>query len=142
MFKDKRYNTSHPEAPKCGIEHFEGYCIDLAIRIEKLINQKFNICLVPDNLYGGKFDNGTWNGMLGQVVRQVLHLPQSNAIFYLQHFPPDSFVHTIDNICVNFTMFCSYGSPASYEIQEKGTKLRYLHVKIKKAVTILTHFFT
>lgn len=71
MYVDESLNASSPNAPQCGIENFKGFCIDLARLIEPLVKQKFNICLVPDNAYGQRLDNGSWNGMLGQVVRQV-----------------------------------------------------------------------
>lgn len=80
MYKDSSLNSTTHGAPKCGMEHFEGFCIDLAILIERITNKTFNICLVPDDNYGERLDNGTWNGMLGQVVRQVEHVQNNDTV--------------------------------------------------------------
>lgn len=64
-------NATATRKPLCGMENLKGFCIDLARAIEQELNIKFNICLREDNVYGELFENGTWSGMLGQLVRQV-----------------------------------------------------------------------
>ena len=106
MFKDKTLNASSPNAsspnaPKCGIEHFEGFCIDLASHIAKEIKQEFNICIVPDDMYGAQLDNGSWNGMLGQVVRQVLRHVQGFIYTFICSLCTVTF-HLFSSLCTLF----------------------------------------
>jgi len=44
------------------------------MKIEKIanyINFSYEICLVKDDRYGEKLPNGTWNGMIGELYRNV-----------------------------------------------------------------------
>ena len=68
MYKDKE---TEERQPKCGVEHFVGFCIDLLLAIAKDLGIKYDLCLVPDQIYGEELENGTWTGILGQLVRQV-----------------------------------------------------------------------
>lgn len=69
MYKDDETKKLKPE---CGIENLIGYCIDMAKAIEKeLRDVKFNVCIRADGVYGNQEENGSWSGMLGQLVRQV-----------------------------------------------------------------------
>lgn len=68
MYKDE---ATELLAPECGREHLKGFCIDLADEVAKILNVTFNICIRVDRVYGEQKENGTWDGMLGQLVRQV-----------------------------------------------------------------------
>jgi len=54
-------------------DQYEGYCADLAKAIAKKMDIPFNYELRPvkDGMYGAKQDNGTWNGMIGELSRRV-----------------------------------------------------------------------
>ena len=45
--------------------------MDLTKKVAEYVNFDYKITLVKDNAYGKKFKNGTWNGMVGEVVRGV-----------------------------------------------------------------------
>lgn len=49
---------------------FTGYVVDLARYISDYIRAEFRFELVPDETYGTKV-NGTWDGMVGQLVSGV-----------------------------------------------------------------------
>ena len=70
MYKDEE---TEKLSPKCGKENFIGFCAELAERVAKEANYEYDICLVGDGMYGSEQDNGTWNGMIGELVRQVNH---------------------------------------------------------------------
>ena len=53
-----------------GNDRYEGYCADLAKKIADKIGIIYKIVPVKDGAYGSD-DNGTWNGMVGQLVRKV-----------------------------------------------------------------------
>ena len=50
---------------------YKGYCIDLINEIARLLHFTFEVYEVPDGKYGGETSNGTWNGMVGELVKQV-----------------------------------------------------------------------
>ena len=53
---------------------FEGYCADLAKRVSEKVTFKYEIRPVKDGKYGAQDENGTWNGMVGELVRNVSFL--------------------------------------------------------------------
>ena len=54
-----------------GNDRFEGYCADLAKKIAEEISIDYEIRVVKDSSYGARDENGTWNGMVGELVRSV-----------------------------------------------------------------------
>jgi len=53
---------------------FKGYCVDLAHMIfNDIVHVPHELRIVKDRVYGGKTGNGTWNGMIGELTRQVDH---------------------------------------------------------------------
>jgi hypothetical protein len=56
-----------------GNDRFEGYCKDLANLIAEQLNIKYVMKLVNDSKYGGNDPSSPsgWNGMVGELVRQV-----------------------------------------------------------------------
>ena len=54
-----------------GNDRYEGYCADLAGEVAKLINIEYVIEPVKDGKYGNKNDNGSWSGMIGEVITGV-----------------------------------------------------------------------
>uniref|UniRef100_X2AX36 Glutamate receptor n=1 Tax=Capitella teleta TaxID=283909 RepID=X2AX36_CAPTE len=58
-----------------GNDQFEGYCADLAEKIaEELPNFQYQIVPVADGTYGSLNENGTWNGMVGELIRHEADL--------------------------------------------------------------------
>ena len=67
-----------------GNDQFEGYCADLAVEIAEKLSIEYVIKLVKDGKYGNKEPDGTWNGMVGELTRQVSYtfpcpIPRMNA---------------------------------------------------------------
>lgn len=56
---------------RCGKENFHGFCVDLAERVAEIVKYDYEICLVNDKKYGEKLENETWNGMIGELTREV-----------------------------------------------------------------------
>ena len=57
-----------------GNERYEGYCKDLTKQIADIVGFDYVIQPVADGKYGSVDDNGTWNGMVGELVRNVSHV--------------------------------------------------------------------
>ena len=58
-------------APLTGNDMYEGYCADLARKIADRVGIEYEIRPVHDQSYGSRDENGTWNGMVGELVRNV-----------------------------------------------------------------------
>ena len=54
-----------------GNDRYEGYCVDLANKVAERVGFNFTIQLVKDGQYGTELDNRTWNGMVGELIREV-----------------------------------------------------------------------
>ena len=57
--------------PYVGNGRFEGYCADLARKISQLLRVDYEIIPVKDGRYGSRDENGSWDGMVGELVRNV-----------------------------------------------------------------------
>ena len=56
---------------KGGTILYEGFCIDLFKELAKMLRFTFKIYPSPDGQYGSITENGTWNGMMGELVNKV-----------------------------------------------------------------------
>ncbi|GBN04506.1 Glutamate receptor ionotropic, kainate 2 [Araneus ventricosus] len=52
-----------------GNDQYEGFCVDLIEELSKILNFKYEICLVHDEQFGKKKDNGEWTGVIGEVMK-------------------------------------------------------------------------
>ena len=53
---------------------YEGYCIDLMNELAETLHFTYEIYPSPDGLYGAETKNGTWNGMIRELVNKVFKL--------------------------------------------------------------------
>jgi len=60
--------------PRCGREHFTGYIADLIDEVTNYMNFNYSLCVVGDDQYGSKLPNGTWNGLIGDLTRNVRNI--------------------------------------------------------------------
>lgn len=68
MYINKSVEMKHVTSGK---ENFKGFCIDLAEKVANHINFTYDLYLVPDGAYGSKLPNGTWNGLIGELTKNV-----------------------------------------------------------------------
>lgn len=54
---------------KKGNERFEGFCVDLIHELSQLLHFRYEFRLCKDGAYGSKKKDGTWNGMIGELIR-------------------------------------------------------------------------
>ena len=59
------------EKQKDGTISYHGYCIDLLNELAKMLHFTFEIYPTPDGLYGSETENGTWDGVIGELVNKV-----------------------------------------------------------------------
>ncbi|KAK3755334.1 hypothetical protein RRG08_026064 [Elysia crispata] len=57
-----------------GTVSFTGFCIDMAEELSRTLNFTIRYTEPPDGHWGNDDGNGTWNGMVGQVVRQEVDM--------------------------------------------------------------------
>ncbi|XP_067047695.1 glutamate receptor 2-like [Acropora muricata] len=53
-----------------GTISYEGFCIDLFEQLAKMLHFTYDIYICPDGQYGGITENGTWDGMMGELVNK------------------------------------------------------------------------
>lgn len=59
------------EKSKDGSISFKGYCIDLLEELARNLHFTYDIYTTPDGNYGAETENGTWNGMIGELITRV-----------------------------------------------------------------------
>lgn len=57
-----------------GNDRFEGFLADLLSRLAYGIGVDYEIRLVRDGKYGSPGENGTWTGMIGELIRAVRYI--------------------------------------------------------------------
>ena len=50
---------------------YTGYCIDLLNELVRNLKFTYEIYFTPDGFYGAETDNGTWNGIIGELLYKV-----------------------------------------------------------------------
>lgn len=58
-------------ASRSGNDRFEGFCIELMQKLSERVGFKYSIQLVKDNSYGNRQPDGTFNGMIKEVMNMV-----------------------------------------------------------------------
>lgn len=69
-------NKSTDGKPLVGTEQYEGYCVDLSKMVARIVGFDYRIEAVKDGRYGGETKNGSWDGMIGELIRQVRTRPR------------------------------------------------------------------
>lgn len=54
-----------------GNEQYEGFCVDMLRELAGILKFSFKIKLVDDGLYGAPEPNGSWTGMVGELINRV-----------------------------------------------------------------------
>ena len=49
----------------------QGFCIDLLDELQKMMNFTYDIYIVEDGFFGSEQPNGTWNGIVGDIIEGV-----------------------------------------------------------------------
>ena len=63
------YHKDHKH--RDGNDKFEGFCVDLLKEVARKIGFQYEIYTVPDGQIGQKYPNGSWSGVIGELVRGV-----------------------------------------------------------------------
>ncbi len=75
-------------SPLIGNDMYEGYGADLAKMVAKIVGYEYKIQPVGDGKYGSMEPDGSWNGMIGELMTGV-SLVQGNTLilvlYYLSH---------------------------------------------------------
>ncbi len=54
-----------------GNAQYEGFCVDMLRELADILKFSFWIKLVDDGLYGAPEPNGSWTGMVGELINRV-----------------------------------------------------------------------
>uniref|UniRef100_A0A8C8SMX3 Glutamate receptor n=1 Tax=Pelusios castaneus TaxID=367368 RepID=A0A8C8SMX3_9SAUR len=55
-------------------EQYEGFCVDVLRELADILKFRFHIRLVEDGLYGAPEANGSWTGMVGELINRKADL--------------------------------------------------------------------
>ena len=69
------------ETTLVGNDRFEGFVPDLLKTVFHNVGLKYSIKMVADGSYGSELPDGTWNGMIGEVIREVRSNVLCQAMF-------------------------------------------------------------
>lgn len=56
---------------------YQGFAIDVLDALSNYLGFKYEIYLAPDHKYGSQQADGSWNGLIGELVFKVRHLSGS-----------------------------------------------------------------
>jgi hypothetical protein len=59
---------------RTGNDRYEGFIPDLLREIADITREEYEIYLSPDKKYGGQNKDGSWDGMVGELMNRVTYL--------------------------------------------------------------------
>ncbi|XP_050786422.1 glutamate receptor ionotropic, kainate 5 isoform X2 [Gopherus flavomarginatus] len=62
------------QAPGGAGEQYEGFCVDMLHELAGILKFRFELRLVEDGLYGAPEANGSWTGMVGELINRKADL--------------------------------------------------------------------
>lgn len=69
-------------------KRYKGFSIDVLDALAKILGFKYDIYQVGDGKYGTALPNGSWNGMIGELIGKVgvfsFYLSQSVSRFHFK----------------------------------------------------------
>lgn len=77
-----------------GNDQYEGFCVDMLREMADILKFSFRIKLVDDGLYGAPEPNGSWTGMVGELINRVCMCAHPQ-------------LSTVDTLCKNRDTFQS-----------------------------------
>lgn len=63
-----------------GNDQYEGFCVDMLREVADILKFSFKIKLVDDGLYGAPEPNGSWTGMVGELINRVSTIAQPLSV--------------------------------------------------------------
>lgn len=64
-----------------GNDQYEGFCVDMLKELSDILKFTYRIKLVDDGLYGAPEPNGSWTGMVGELINRVS--PHTHTLYSL-----------------------------------------------------------
>ena len=69
-----------------GNARYQGFCADLAELLANQLQIRYMLRPVVDGKYGARTSNGTWNGMVGELIRKVRRWFKHFVSQYSHHY--------------------------------------------------------
>ncbi|XP_049756637.1 glutamate receptor ionotropic, kainate 5 isoform X4 [Elephas maximus indicus] len=80
-----------------GNERFEGFCVDMLRELAELLRFRYRLRLVEDGLYGAPEPNGSWTGMVGELINRNSRYQTYQRMWnYMQSKQPSVFVKSTE----------------------------------------------
>ena len=106
-----------------GTVTYEGYCVDLLKELAKKLHFTYEIYPSPDGLYGVEKENGTWDGMIAELIHKVCELIyqkggkdclEDQRLGSREELKMASLVYDRDMHTINLTFKCLQKSPPMF----------------------------
>ena len=63
-----------------GNDRFEGYCVDLLAALAGMLGFNYQIYVVPDGQFGDRNADGSWNGLVEEILNGVIKSWWKNCV--------------------------------------------------------------
>lgn len=83
-----------------GNDQYEGFCVDMLRELADILKFSFRIKLVDDGLYGAPEPNGSWTGMVGELINRVINR-RAIPLTFTTWAPPEAsqeLAETVDSL--------------------------------------------
>ena len=89
------------DGKRAGAHRYEGFCIDMVTALSEILGFTFDIYPAPGGRMGTRLANGSWDGLVGQVM---------NGVSTRQIYPPHKrwFRRYARSICPATTTYLLY----------------------------------
>uniref|UniRef100_A0A672J3T6 Glutamate receptor n=1 Tax=Salarias fasciatus TaxID=181472 RepID=A0A672J3T6_SALFA len=93
-----------------GNDQYEGFCVDMLRELADILKFSFKIKLVDDGLYGAPEPNGSWTGMVGELINRRGHPLTTGALtpFFEPFCPPISHCPPLFIFHLSFSLVSRY----------------------------------
>ena len=91
------YKNSVPSGSVTGNDRYEGYLADLTRLLSMIVGFEYELRMVKDLQYGMENPDGTWNGMIGELMRGVCDQRRS-YLFIIHRF------HNVADLFIVYTV--------------------------------------
>lgn len=77
---------------------YQGYSIDVLDALSNYLGFKYEIYVAPDHKYGLAQTDGTWNGLIGELVSKVrANRPYDDTLFWMcSSIPTTQLTHSFE----------------------------------------------
>lgn len=126
-----------------GNDRYEGFCVDMLKELADILKFKYRIRLVDDGLYGVPGANGTWTGMVGELISRVCKRVHMQSLWCSLQTSP----RTINYLIYHIVYTCKHTSIQSTSQRDSRTQTQKCITQLSYSSQLaaflhVVHFFS